>query len=178
MSHFSSKGDLMNKYIEQILDKYSISAISINFKSPQEADLRALRNFIKNEENSLINRTLYFLLSGEVYNEDNMKQIDIDLKISAEEEKEFKNYQFLKEVFQTKSKTTIKLTGKLSKKEKALYELLKENTYQRHQLIELIYGSDSDFLKAETSFKSLLYRFKKKIDGEIFISPEGIYSIS
>lgn len=147
----------------------------IDIESLSQEQLKTIHDLLKGEKNNLINRTLFYLLSEKFYREDYSKIIEADVNSSMKEP----FYKFVSELVQKKpNQGPSKIKGKLSKKESILFNALEEARFDRQELILMIYGEDCDYLKAETSFKSLLYRFKKKIDGEITISPDGIYSIS
>ncbi|MFG1492378.1 hypothetical protein [Halobacteriovorax sp. ZH4_bin.1] len=163
----------MIKALLKEIDKQLFELVDIENISQEQ--LKTVHSLIKGKKNNLLNRTLFYLLSEKLYREDFSKIIEADVNSSLEDP----FYNLISSLIQKAPKqNSPKTTGKLSKKENILLNALEEARYERQQLILMIYGEDCDYLKAETSFKSLLYRFKKKIDGEITISPDGIYSLS
>ncbi|MFG1487194.1 hypothetical protein [Halobacteriovorax sp. RZ-2] len=163
----------MIKALLKEIDKDLLEHIDIESLSQEQ--LKTTHDLLKGEKNNLLNRTLFYLLSEKLYREDYSKIIEADVNSSMKDP----FYNFVSELIQKKpNQGPSKIKGKLSKKESILFNALEEARFNRQELILMIYGEDCDYLKAETSFKSLLYRFKKKIDGEITISPDVIYSIS
>lgn len=142
----------------------------------KDLDLQRLHQYIREEKkNTLLYRTIYFLLAAREYSEDYSKEIYADINSSFEDP----DFDFISKLYLNKEeKKQPETKTKLSKKEKILFDALIESKYERSDLIIMIYGEDCDFLKAETSFKSLLYRFKKKLSSEIYVSIDGIYSIA
>ncbi|POB14598.1 hypothetical protein [Halobacteriovorax sp. DA5] len=147
----------------------------VDIKSLSQKQLSTLHSLIQGENNNLLNRTFFYLLSAKLHGEDFSKEIEVDINSSSQDP-----YHGLISslIINSNEQRQIEINGKLSKKESLLLDALKEAKYDRQQLIIIIYGDNCDYLKAETSFKSLLYRFKKKIKGEIIVSVEGVYSIS
>ncbi|WP_412469613.1 MULTISPECIES: hypothetical protein [unclassified Halobacteriovorax] len=162
--------------IDALLSKIDKKILNIiDIKSLSHKQLANLHSIIRSKDNNLLNRTLFYLLSAKLHGEDFSKEIEVDINSSSDDP----NHGLISSLLlKNKVPHEIEINGKLSKKENVLLDALKEAKSNRQQLIIKIYGQDCDYLKAETSFKSLLYRFKKKLNGEIIISIDGTYSIS
>lgn len=115
---------------------------------------------------------IYYTLAVEYDNADHFELATRALRVASKYVKSNEAPILYEKVHNTLREIGKNLSSKLSSNEKILFDALYEKPMSKFELIDLIF---KDHNGAQGRFKSLLYRFKKKIPGQVYLNTDGEY---
>lgn len=175
LQHFSLE-DIRAKYLSLLSQNhpYAIYFLSVFYFLEEEENLLDLESCYITSK-GLVDKDIQIHILEMLARKD--KSSDLSLFITEEVKLFKKNTNYDLTFFYNQFDIYDNEFDYLKGKEAKLVECLLSGIGDKYDLIESIYGEQSDLLKAEKSFKVLLSRVRKKIHCDLILNTDGLYQI-